>query len=102
MRRRRRLGVSGRDGDGKQGGGEACRKDGRGAARSDSAHAPVESHGCAEAHPLPGRIHQSTIAEPQVNPEPKATSAIFMPRLSAPLRSASASRIGMVAAVVFP
>jgi hypothetical protein len=47
-------------------------------------------------------VHQSTIAPPQVNPEPNATMATFMPRWSLPLRSASAIRIGIVAAVVLP
>ena len=46
--------------------------------------------------------YQSMIAAPQVKPEPKATVAIFMPRSSRPSPCASASMMGMVAAVVLP
>ncbi len=48
------------------------------------------------------RHYQSMIVAPQVNPEPNATHAIFIPRLSLPDCSASHSRIGIVAAVVLP
>jgi hypothetical protein len=37
-----------------------------------------------------------------VKPEPKAIIATFIPRFSFPLSSASARRIGIVAAVEFP
>ena len=47
-------------------------------------------------------LHQSAIAEPHVKPEPNATIAIFEPRFSRPSCSASASKIGIVAAVVLP
>ena len=50
----------------------------------------------------PVSIHQSMIAAPQVKPEPKATIATFIPRFNFPLSTASASRIGIVAAVVLP
>jgi len=46
--------------------------------------------------------HQSMMAEPQVKPEPKAAMATFMPGRRRPSRTHSASRIGMVAAVVLP
>src|SRR5687768_2774073 len=45
-------------------------------------------------------LHQSTIAEPQVKPEPNATIATFIPGFKRPSRCASCSRLGMVAAVV--
>ena len=48
------------------------------------------------------KLYQSMIAAPQVKPEPKATVAIFMPRCRVPSASASASMMGIVAAVVFP
>ena len=47
-------------------------------------------------------VHQSMIDAPHVKPEPNATHATIMPRLSLPLRSDSARRIGIVAAVVLP
>jgi hypothetical protein len=42
------------------------------------------------------------MAEPHVKPEPKATIATFIPRFKRPSRAASASKMGIVAAVVLP
>jgi hypothetical protein len=61
--------------------------------------------GCSqESAPInPATIHyQSMSAEPHVKPEPNAAQATFMPRSSLPLRTASAIKIGIVAAVVLP
>ncbi len=75
---------------------------GRGAAGGDRRRAPARGRARASAGHPAGERHQSMIAAPQVNPEPNATSATFIPRFSLPLRSDSARRIGIVAAVVLP
>jgi hypothetical protein len=63
---------------------------------------PTTVHRSSSADAVPIHPHQSINAEPQVKPEPNAAQATFMPRSSLPLRTASASKIGMVAAVVLP
>lgn len=47
-------------------------------------------------------FYHSTTAEAQVRPPPKPLMAIFMPGFNMPLRFISSSRIGTLAAEIFP
>lgn len=49
-----------------------------------------------------GRPYHLTIAEPQVNPAPKATKTVLDPSFMAPLFLASSKAMGTDAAEVFP